>query len=94
MVIFQYISKLNILIMNYNDGDKIWTIHFLNAERPGYRVPEILWSWSQDPTKEIWSNYKNSIIPCAVHKSYEGRSHKFDGVDWEPKYATWSTRLF
>jgi hypothetical protein len=89
MVIFQYISKLNILIMNYNHKDKIWPIHFLNAERLGYRVPEILWSWSQDPTKEMY-NYTNSIIPCAIHKSYESLSHKFDGVDWEPKYATWS----
>jgi len=56
-----------------------------------FRVPELLWSWSQDPTKEIWSNYTNSLIPYAVHKSYVTRDHKFDGVDWEPIYATWST---
>jgi hypothetical protein len=23
----------------------IWPIHFVNADRPGYRVPEFLWSF-------------------------------------------------
>ncbi len=68
MVIFQYIEKFNTFIMNYNDGFRILPIHFVNTERPGYRVPEILWSWSQDPTKEIWSNYANAMVPYAVHK--------------------------
>lgn len=77
--------------MNYNDGNMIWPIHFVNADRPGYRVPEFLWSWSQDPTKLIWSNYAMAMVPYAVHKSYESRTHVFDGVDWEPIHAVWST---
>lgn len=83
MVIFQCIDKFNKFIMNYNDGFRILPIHFVNAERPGYRVTEILWSWSQGPTKEIWSNYANAMVPYAVHKSYESSTHKFDGVDWD-----------
>jgi hypothetical protein len=40
MFIFQYIPQSNIFIMDCNYSKMIRPAHFLNAEKPRYRVPE------------------------------------------------------
>ncbi|EFX67030.1 hypothetical protein DAPPUDRAFT_115788 [Daphnia pulex] len=87
-------AALNDALDDLEDVKKWWnrqSILHPDAQRPGYRIPEILWSWSEDPSKLMWSNLAMDTVPYAVHKSYESRSHIFDGVDWEPIHAVWST---
>ena len=65
----------------------VWPIYFV---RDG-RVPDIQWSWSENPSKLMFSPLAGKEVPYAVHKSYESRSNKIIGIDWEPIHAIWST---
>jgi hypothetical protein len=88
MIIPQYIESSDTFILNYHGFDgMVWPIYFV---RDG-RVPDIQWSWSQNPSEMIWSPIAQQNVPYAVHKSYESRGNKIPGIDWEPIHAIWST---
>jgi hypothetical protein len=88
MFMFQYIKSADTFIMNYHGEDgKIWPIYFVHDAR----VPDMLWSWSQNPNTMMWSELAQANVPYAIHKSYESRDHKIEGISWEPIYSIWST---
>jgi hypothetical protein len=88
MLIPQYIASADTFILNFHGYDgKVWPIYFVRDAR----VPDILWSWSENPSKMMWSDLANAEVPYAVHKSYESRAQVIEGIDWEPIYTAWST---
>lgn len=88
MIMFQYITETDTFILNFNSLDeKIYPINFI---RDG-RVSKILWPWSQNPSALIQSPFLTKKISCAIHKWHDSKDIKIKGINWEPKYATWST---